>query len=184
MGRLFRSLLRLTERCENRFRLREGASAVTLETQLEGRGSVGVFACRRRFRCAVFGCVGETCELSEMSGRHRVVRRMKERLLHCALGVFDGAPAMPHKAVADPGLRPAWREPHGLGKGALGLGDFVARKQSAAVRIMCLRKSRRAVTGFACGPQCLSWLVQIKMRKRRVQERIWIVRRQRRIRQF
>jgi hypothetical protein len=113
-----------------------------------------------------------------------MARRMSERALHRALGVFDRALAMPYNAVTDPGLGPAWREPHGFRKSALGFGDFVAREQGAAVRIMCLRKLWRAVTGFACGAQCLFWLVQIKMRKRRVQERSWIVRRQRRFRQF
>ena len=63
------------------------------------------------------------------------------------------APAMPYKAVTDPGLGPAWREPHGLGKGALSLGDIVARKQSTAISVMRLRKLWRAVTGVACGAQ-------------------------------
>src|ERR1700677_2936136 len=91
-----------------------------------------------------------------------MARRMSERALHRALGIFDGALTMTSKAVIDPGLGPTRLQPHGFRKSALGFGGFVARKQRPPVCIMCLRHLRRAMTGFARSAQCLLRLVQIK----------------------
>jgi hypothetical protein len=161
---------------ENRFRFGIGASLITLTSQLKGRDNLGAFACRRRFLLADFRCAIDARESVEMRGRLRMARCMDERTLHRALGVFDGAPAMTNKAVIDPGLGPAWLEPHSFRESALGLGDFIAGEQSAAIRIMCLRQLWRAVTGFACGAQRMLRLFQIKKDNRSMHERRRVVR--------